>query len=80
MVQGVGFRWFVYRLANQLDLTGYVTNLYSGDVEIQAEGERGRIEELIKSVKKGPAFSRVVDVIVEWQEFRFKYKSFKIEH
>jgi len=79
MVQGVGFRWFVYRLADQLELTGYVKNLYSGDVEIEAEGERGRIEELIKLVKKGPAFSRVVDVIVEWKEFRLKYDSFKIE-
>ncbi|MFQ5825099.1 MAG: acylphosphatase [bacterium] len=80
MVQGVGFRWFVIREANILGLTGYVKNLYNGDVEIEAEGERGRIEELIKSVKKGPTLSRVVDVIVEWKEYTQKYTSFEIEY
>ena len=37
-VQGVGFRPFVYRLAHQLDITGWVRNA-SGAVEIHAEGE-----------------------------------------
>jgi acylphosphatase len=80
LVQGVGFRWYVFREANSLGLRGYVKNLYNGDVEIEVEGERGRIEELIKSVKKGPAFSRVVDLIVEWKDYTNKYTSFTIEH
>lgn len=79
MVQGVGFRWYVCREANQLGLTGYVKNLYNGDVEIEAEGDRGGIEELIKNVKRGPAFARVVDVMVEWKEYSHKYTTFKIE-
>ncbi|MFQ6112548.1 MAG: acylphosphatase [bacterium] len=80
LVQGVGFRWFVIREANDLGLTGYVKNLYNGDVEIEAEGERGRIEELIRSVKRGPTLSRVVDVIVEWKEYSNKYTSFTLEY
>ncbi|OZA28540.1 MAG: carbamoyltransferase HypF [Hydrogenophilales bacterium 17-64-11] len=37
-VQGVGFRPFVYRLAHQHDITGWVRNV-DGAVEIHAEGE-----------------------------------------
>lgn len=80
LVQGVGFRWFVIREANSLGLTGYVKNLHNGDVEIEAEGERGKIEELIKSIKKGPTFCRVVDVIIEWKEYTNKYTSFTVEY
>lgn len=78
-VQGVGYRWFVQREANKLGLNGYVKNLYNGDVEIVAEGDRGRVEELIKQVKVGPHFSNVKDVVVEWRKYRGEYRSFTIE-
>ena len=39
-VQGVGFRPFVYRLANELRLHGWVINASDG-VTIEAEGEPG---------------------------------------
>jgi len=78
LVQGVGFRWFVEREANQLQLTGYVKNLFNGDVEIEVEGERGAIEELIKKLKVGNRPSHVTDVQVAWQDFENKYQNFRI--
>lgn len=39
VVQGVGFRPFVYNLAKSLNLKGYVTNTSKG-VTIEVEGER----------------------------------------
>ena len=75
-VQGVGFRWFVQLRAKKFGVTGYVRNLDNGDVGIEAEGERGRVEALIKSVKVGPTFSKVTDVVIEWQQFTGKYDSF----
>ena len=75
-VQGVGFRWFVQQKAQKFEVSGYVRNLDNGDVEIEAEGERGRLEELIKSVKVGPTFSKVADIIIEWQTFTGQYDSF----
>ena len=75
-VQGVGFRWFVQQKAKKFGVSGYVKNLDNGDVEIEAEGERGRVEELIKSIKVGSTFSKVVDVVIEWQQFTGKYDSF----
>lgn len=66
LVQGVGFRWFVGRHAESLGLRGYVSNLYNGNVEIEAVGERGLVEELIKQVKVGPRSARVTNVRLEW--------------
>jgi len=36
LVQGVGFRWFVARLAESSALGGHVQNLWSGQVEVEA--------------------------------------------
>lgn len=37
-VQGVGFRYYVQRLAHAIGLTGFVRNLENGDVYIEAQG------------------------------------------
>lgn len=78
-MQGVGFRWFVVHVAKELEITGYVKNLYNGDVEVEAEGERSKLEILITQVRKGPGFARVTDVVIEWKEYRGKYTSFNVE-
>ncbi len=78
-VQGVGYRWFVVHEAQNLGATGYVKNLYNGDVEVEAAGERSQLEALIAKVRKGPAFARVTEVIIEWKEFSGRYTSFTVE-
>ncbi|MFQ6617905.1 MAG: acylphosphatase, partial [Fidelibacterota bacterium] len=54
VIQGAGYRHFTMKAAERLDLRGYVSNRYSGDVEIEVEGERGLVEEMIKILKTGP--------------------------
>ncbi len=44
MVQGVGFRFTAVRTASGFDLTGYVRNLPSGQVECLVEGESSQID------------------------------------
>src|SRR5581483_2259256 len=46
-VQGVGFRPFVYRLANELGLVGWVNNSPQGAV-VEVEGDDGRIAEFLR--------------------------------
>ncbi len=70
LVQGVGFRYFVLHHAVNLGLSGYARNLYSGEVEIEAEGDRSLIEELIKQVKVGPRSAHVADMKIEWLEYK----------
>lgn len=78
LVQGVGFRYFVYNRAIKLDLKGYVKNLINGDVEIDVEGERSAIEALIEEVKTGPRFAVVNDLVIKWKNVEKFYKGFQI--
>ncbi|MFA5059728.1 MAG: carbamoyltransferase HypF [Candidatus Omnitrophota bacterium] len=50
-VQGVGFRPFIFRLAQELKLTGWVKNSLSGAV-IEAEGAKENLEHFIIRIKK----------------------------
>ncbi len=50
-VQGVGFRPFVYQLAHQLDLPGWVLNSPQG-VFIEVEGENKILEAFIVRLQK----------------------------
>ncbi len=77
-VQGVGFRYFVLRSATSLGVTGWIRNRYSGEVELEAEGERSLIEELIKEIKVGPRSAQVKDLNIEWQDFKNRFKGFEI--
>lgn len=78
MVQGVGFRYFVWRQATKLSLSGFVRNLYNADVEIEAYGDRSLLEELIKEVKVGPRSAYVKDLRIEWKEFQERYIGFEV--
>jgi acylphosphatase len=65
IVQGVGFRYFVRRVARDLRLAGYVRNLSDGSVETVARGEAGQLQVLEAALRRGPAASRVDSVSVE---------------
>ncbi len=78
MVQGVGFRYYTYHHAERLGLCGYVQNLYTGDVEIEVEGDKGMIHTFIDAVKAGPRSARVTNTIVNWKEPTGEYRSFNI--
>jgi acylphosphatase len=64
-VQGVGFRYFAARAAEQLGLTGYVRNLNDGRVEIYAVGSRGQLGELRHELERGPLGASVEGVSEE---------------
>ena len=79
MVQGVGFRYFVYDRAVHLGLNGFVKNLYNGEVEIEVEGNRSVIEELIEQVRAGPRAARVTDLKVEWRVPEKHFHEFHVQ-
>ncbi len=61
-VQGVGFRWFVREEARRLGLSGWVANLPTGEVEVNAGGERSSIERLRRALQVGPSGAEVAGV------------------
>jgi acylphosphatase len=80
-VQGVGFRWFVHREAQELELRGWVRNTEEGAVEVVAAGDAADLGELRESLNRGPRGSRVDRVIEhELNESEAKeLRSFQIE-
>ena len=62
IVQGVGFRPFVYAKAREFGITGTVKNLGS-EVEIHASGDR--FEEFLEAVSRGTPLSQIDSVDVQ---------------
>jgi len=50
-VQGVGFRFTVVRLAQDLNVTGWVKNEFDGSVSMVAEGEEDQLMALLQAVR-----------------------------
>jgi acylphosphatase len=61
-VQGVGFRWFVREEARRLGLSGFVTNLPGGQVEVRAGGESSSLQRLRRALEVGPTGADVAEV------------------
>jgi acylphosphatase len=81
LVQGVLFRDFVRQHARRLGLNGYVRNMPGGRaVELEAEGERAKLEALVAQVKKGPPQAVVEKAEVTWGKPSGRYSQFEIKY
>ena len=77
-VQGVFFRTYIKKLAQELNLKGVVRNLPDGKVEIIAEGEGKNIKKLIDLCNKGPKTSQVKKIDVIEEKIKDEFKNFEI--
>jgi hydrogenase maturation protein HypF len=67
IVQGVGFRPFVFGLARDLNLVGYVRNTSSG-VDIELDGERPVLDNFLVALQSNaPALAHLDEVQIDWQ-------------
>jgi acylphosphatase len=64
-VQGVGFRFFAARAAQDLGVNGWVRNRPDGTVETFAEGAQEAVELYLERLRLGPRVARVDSVTVE---------------
>ncbi len=64
-VQGVYFRSTTQETAGRLGLRGWVRNRPDGTVEVEAEGPRAALDELVRFLHHGPPGARVSAVDVE---------------
>lgn len=80
MVQGVGYRFFAQRIAEQLGVAGYVKNLRDGRVEVYAIGPPEQLDSLSSELARGPAGASVTGVAGEPAALDSRYQSgFSIE-
>ena len=61
-VQGVGYRYFVSREAESLDVAGFVRNLPDGSVEVIAEAPEEALATFEERLREGPAFAAVASL------------------
>lgn len=78
IVQGVGFRPFIYSLASRYQLSGWVRNTSSG-VEIEVSGPMDQLAEFISSIKEeAPPLARI-DSLQEESIQAMAYEGFQIQ-
>ena len=80
MVQGVGYRYFAMRIAERLNLAGYVKNLRDGRVEVYAIGSAEQLNTLRAELERGPRAASISSVSEEDAAIVPRYaKSFSVE-
>ncbi len=79
-VQGVFFRATTRDKASDLGLFGWVRNMRDGGVEAVFEGERTVIDEMVDWCWKGPSYSNVDNVKVQWEEYTGEFMSFEVRY
>ncbi|NWJ48242.1 MAG: acylphosphatase [Chloroflexi bacterium] len=81
-VQGVGYRQFVLYHAARLELTGWVRNnrFDHSLVELEAEGTKSRLENLLDLLYTGPTPARVREINIDWSDFTGTYHGFEVRY
>ncbi len=80
IIQGVGFRPFIYRIAMKNGLKGYVRNMGDAGVEIHVEGEEKAINSFLKDLKeKKPPLAQIHEVITIRLEGENQFTQFTIQ-
>jgi acylphosphatase len=78
-VQGVYYRAFTSRLAKSLGVRGYTRNLPGlNSVEVIAEGDKEKLEELTRQLEVGPPEALVDRAEVKWSQFTGQFSNFEI--
>lgn len=78
IVQGVGFRPFIYRIALRSNVKGYVKNLGGGEVEIHVEGHKENVAEFMRLLFLNLPISAQIESIHIEESDTYSYSDFKI--
>ena len=77
-VQGVGFRYWMQNLAIENNISGWIKNKMSGDVEALIVGQKKEIQELIKQCKIGPSSATIQNIQINDYDQDYSKEGFNI--
>ena len=78
-VQGVWFRGSTKQQADNLELTGWVRNCESGDVEAIVEGTDAAIDKFLSWCRTGPTMARVTGIKIDFGDYRNEFHGFSVQ-
>ena len=79
-VQGVFFRDYTQRAAQERGILGWVMNTRDGRVEAVLEGEKEKVDDMIRWCHHGSPHSRVTEVSVDWEEYSGEFDGFSVRY
>ncbi len=74
----MGFRRFVQKRAQELQVSGTVRNLSDGSVEVRAEAPAAALQAFVEIVRMGPAYARVIEVLESWGDRDAQQVGFRV--
>jgi len=77
-VQGVGFRYTVCQAAEPFAVTGFIRNLWDGDVELAAEGDESELAGLLNAIRASRLRRNITGEAVRWEPATGEYESFGV--
>ena len=78
IVQGVHFRDYTRRFANQQKVSGWVRNLADGSVQAVFEGDKHDIEEVVRRLREEHPRARIEKIEVRWGDCSDEFCKFQI--
>ena len=79
-VQGVFFRASMQRVAESLDVSGWVRNLPDGRVEAVVEGAENNMAAMLDWCRQGPPYAAVRQVKITEEPYSGDYRDFSIRY
>jgi len=79
-VQGVGYRAFACQQAKHHGLHGWVQNVMDGRVEAEVQGDREALDSFLQDLQRGPTWSSVEHVAIDWMELGKSERGFEIKY
>jgi acylphosphatase len=79
-VQGVGFRFTVVRLAQDLEITGWVKNEFDGSVSMVAEGPEEELMALLQAVKNSHLERYITNELIRRSTATHEFNLFGIRY
>ncbi|MFX0156373.1 MAG: carbamoyltransferase HypF, partial [Candidatus Hodarchaeota archaeon] len=79
IVQGVGFRPFLYNLAHSLKLNGYILNMGNAGVRLVLQGNSHNIKKFLADIKiEKPKISFIEDIKISYLDFQEQFNKLEI--
>jgi acylphosphatase len=78
IVQGVCFRYYAQRKAEELGLTGWVRNVPDGRIEAVVEGDDGAVDRMVKWFRHGPPGAQVDEFNAREEPYRGEFNDFRV--